>query len=103
MGGADQREAATLCFGNLGRCGRLASGCGVGGKRRLNPNAATRRERFSRSAGRAWVPKPLLLTQPEAGRQRLAERSAGQPASGGTERSPAARCEVRRAGAAGLR
>lgn len=53
MGGADQREAATLCIGNLGRCGRLASGCGEGSKRRLNPNAAKRREWFSRSAGRA--------------------------------------------------
>jgi len=61
MGGADQREAATLCIGNLGRCGGLASGCGGGGEWMLNPNAAKRREWFSRSAGRAWVPKPLLL------------------------------------------
>ena len=99
MGDADQRKAATLRIGNLGRCGGLASGNGGNGKRRLNPNAAERSERFSRSAGRAWMLKPPPLMQRVKGWQRLAERSAGQPASGGTERSPAARCGVRRAGA----
>ena len=101
MGDADQRKAATLRIGNLGRCGWLASGCSGEGKRRLNPNAAKRREWFSRSAGQAWTLKPPPLMQQVGSGQRLAERSAGLPASGGTERSPAARCVVRRAGAAG--
>ncbi|GAB2874150.1 hypothetical protein GCM10027044_40880 [Hymenobacter ruber] len=60
-------------IGNLGRCGGLASGDGGGGKRRLNPNAAERSERFSRSAGQAWTLKPPPLMLRVTGRQRLAE------------------------------
>ena len=63
MGDADQRKAATLRIGNLDRCGGLAAGCRGDGKRRLNPNAAARSERFSRSVGRAWALKPQLARQ----------------------------------------
>lgn len=72
MGCADQREAATLCIGNLGRCGGLALGCDDGGERRLNLNAAERSEWFSRSVGWVGVLKLLALAERGPLFQRLA-------------------------------
>lgn len=93
MGGADQREAATLCIGNLGRCGRLASGVNGNGKWRLNPNAAKRRERFSRSAGRAAATQNCRCCELLAEREPLflaagVGRWAGVWAGAGVSRPP---------------